>query len=96
VGRGYFDFVSYPEKERMVFRTVCNYTADPYCYFCGGTHAMLWRHSSVHKLDKVWSRRPFDDVDCLLTTPKLKSYCVNIGVGSFSHPKGEESNIPHN
>lgn len=89
-----FRFVHTPEL--VVFRTICNYTADPNCYFCGGTYAMLWRHSSVHKLKKVWSRRPFEDVDCALTTPELKSYCVNIGVGSFFHPKGEKSNIPHN
>ena len=89
--KGWFDFVD--TDEPIVFRTVCNYTADPDCYFCGGGHAMLWRNSSLHKLEKIWSSRPYDDGDCRLTTTELKSYCVNIGVGSFVRPEfGTEQN----
>lgn len=74
-------------KTQKVFRTVCDYDVEPECKFCGGTYAMMWRGSSVHKLEKVWSQRPFDDVDCRLTTDELKSYCVNIGIGSLVSAK---------
>jgi hypothetical protein len=70
------------------------------CWFCGGTHAMVWRGSRVQKLRKVWSRKPYDDIDCSLTDQKnLKSYCINFRNGREVIPtqiKGEITNIPQN
>lgn len=57
------------------------------CKFCGGTHAMLWRSdndgASLAKLREVFSRKPYNDIDCRLTDPILKSYCIDVGVGEF-------------
>jgi len=85
--------------DHKVFRTVhqreCIPTEDSPCWFCGGTHAMMWREESVAKLDEVWSQKPYDAVDCRLTTKKLKSYCVNLGVGALENNlEGENSDIP--
>lgn len=77
-----FSFVDYPRNlpVNAVFRTAhtrqCNLTQER-CWFCGGTHAMLWKQSSLGKLRSVWSEEPFDDTDCRLTSEKIKSYCVN-------------------
>merc|ERR1711862_1018850 len=63
------------------------------CWYCGGTHAVMWRSDSVQKLRDVWSERPYDDIDCRLTHKSLKSYCINIGVGHFHKPKNEKSDV---
>jgi hypothetical protein len=35
-----------------------------------------------HKLKKMWSVTPFDDVDCRIEKwPSVKSFCVNVGWG---------------
>ncbi|KAL7565638.1 hypothetical protein ACA910_018997 [Epithemia clementina (nom. ined.)] len=45
--------------------------------FCGGTHAMVWRESSLAKLHRAWSRRPYEDIDCALSRePGLRSYII--------------------
>ena len=83
-----------------VFRTAhhgpCNNTVNSTCEFYGGAYAMLWRGSSVQKLEKVWSQRPFEDIDGRLTTDQLNSYCVNFrgGIGKMSYPEGERTDIP--
>ena len=78
-----------------VFRTYQNSTRKGGSgWFCGGTHAMLWREESVFKLERLWSQEPFDAIDCRLTTESLKSYCVNIGVGSLQTVDVESSDIP--
>jgi hypothetical protein len=66
------------------------------CWFCGGTHATLWRESSVPKLREIWSELPYKDIDCRLTTDKITSYIVRMDPGEgYSHkPEGEESDIP--
>lgn len=47
---------------------------------------MLWRGGeTLLKLRKVWSHRPFDDVDCRLKTPAIKSYCVDAHVVTRKH-----------
>ncbi|KAL7555346.1 hypothetical protein ACA910_003210 [Epithemia clementina (nom. ined.)] len=34
---------------------------------CGGTHAMVWRASSLSKLYHIWNRRPYQHIDCRLS-----------------------------
>ena len=65
-------------------------------WFCGGTHAMLWRDKSVSKLEQLWSKLPYDDIDCRLTTidATFNSYCVNIGIGYTQRVRGERTDIP--
>lgn len=68
------------------------------CWFCGGTHAHLWRGSGADRLGKVWSRIPYNDADCVLTTPEIISYCVRFRgreIGRFMHDElpGEVSDI---
>ncbi|KAL7575284.1 hypothetical protein ACA910_001809 [Epithemia clementina (nom. ined.)] len=44
-------------------------------YVCGGVFAMVWRESSLHKLHRAWSRRPYQDTDCALADEHgLQSY----------------------
>ncbi|KAL7575272.1 hypothetical protein ACA910_001797 [Epithemia clementina (nom. ined.)] len=44
---------------------------------CSGTYAMVWRESSLTKLHRAWSRRPYNAVDCRLATePDLQSYLI--------------------
>ena len=65
-------------------------------WFCGGTHAMLWREESLSKLETIWSRLPYEDIDCKLTTtePQFNSYCVNLGTGVIKEVEGESTDIP--
>lgn len=49
---------------------------------------------SVQKLHQVWSRKPYNTVDCALSDPSLKSYCINIGIGEFHKPLQEMTDIP--
>ncbi len=46
------------------------------CNFWGGTHAMLWRGTSIPKLKEIWSQKPHDDIDGRLTSNEINSYCV--------------------
>ena len=86
-----FDVLS-PGK---VYRTYANVTSrNRPGWYCGGTHAMLWREESISKLEQLWSREPFDDIDCRLTTESLNSYCVNIGIGGLEKLTVERSDIP--
>ena len=83
-------------------QTLCTPKEKNVCYYCGGTHAVLWngRKSSMGKLRQVWSQQPYDDIDCRLsnTTHDIKSYCINVGIGEFYHPFNENgseaSSIP--
>jgi len=50
-------------------------------FYCGGTHAMLWRRDAIPKLRAVWGVLPADAIDCRLATDELRSYCVQ-GPGS--------------
>jgi hypothetical protein len=80
----------------------CNGTEKSTCRFefCAGAHAMVWRGSRVQNLREVWSRKPYDDIDCRLTDQNnLRSYCINFrGRGEVIHKqiKGEITNIPKN
>ena len=58
-----------------VFRTM--HETKETGWFCGGAYSMLIRPSSIQILNQIWSEKPYDDLDCRLTTPKIKSYCVN-------------------
>jgi hypothetical protein len=68
--------------------------------WCGGFCAMIWRDSSVHKLCELWSEKPYADIDCRLTTRKIKSYCVNNVAGIEALPVfetkvlGNQSSLP--
>ena len=53
------------------------------CNFWGGTHAMLWRDKSVHKLKKIWQQKPYDDIDGRLTSNEINSYCVQKNIAQL-------------
>jgi hypothetical protein len=64
------------------------------CFYCGGTHSMLFRGTSVHKLKEMWSTTPYQDVDCMIAKwPALKSYCVQIGLGHLYKIDSELTSI---
>lgn len=81
----------------VVFRANhVNKCQESSCTFCGGTHAQLWRDSSLDRLKDVWSSRPFNDVDCRLVWKKeFIGYCVNMKLGQLVRLQGEESDITH-
>jgi hypothetical protein len=65
------------------------------CSLCGGTHMMLFKGSSVHKLKEMWSATPYDEVDCRIEKwPSVNSYCVNVGLGRRYRIDSERSDIP--
>jgi len=74
-----------------------NPEAEQNCLFCGSTHAMLWRHpgsDAVQKLERLWSRQPYDDIDCrLVVSPDVVGYCVNMNLGRNEPPSDEWSDI---
>src|SRR3569623_564852 len=74
----------------------CNW-AEEQCIYCGGTFAMLWRGSSVHKLRKIWAELPYDDIDCRLDSEEINIYCVQTGwkFGGHKPPASEDSDIPN-
>lgn len=64
---------------------------------------MLWRgpdvddlpgFSSLEKLRQVWRVKPYDDIDCRLTTLQLKSYCVQADAVTFNVNLSLTSDIP--
>ena len=71
---------------------------------CQGTHVQIWRESSLHKLHRLWSRRPYEDIDCALSTadPPFRSYVVGRAGDRFSikhlgyvhSPFNESTDIP--
>ena len=64
----------------------CNWTSGK-CWYCGGSHVMLWKGTSVRKLRQIWGDASmFMDVDCqLVHAPTVTSYCVQgLDVGRFS------------
>lgn len=96
--------LTFPWLNKYTFRTThaqtltfpCrDYAVDDDCWFCGGTHAMLWQGHGVEKLRHGWSHQPYDDIDCVLYTlnSTIKSYCAMLGVGEFHRLKGEETDI---
>jgi hypothetical protein len=95
--------LTFPWLNEYTFRTTdaqtshpCStYTTEDHCWFCGGTHVMLWQGHAVQKLRRAWSQQPFDDIDCVLFTQhlRIKSYCAMLGVGEFHRLKGEETDI---
>jgi GR25 family glycosyltransferase involved in LPS biosynthesis len=46
------------------------------CYFCGGTHAVLFSYEKVQRLIDLWTGQdgPLYPMDCMMTRPDLKSY----------------------
>jgi len=63
------------------------------CWFCGGTHNMVYRHSSLKSLHKVWKDQK-EGIDCALTSDEIKSYCVNgLDIGDFMEKQWETSSI---
>jgi len=92
-----FDYILNTPSVR-IFSTIhkrpCNERVET-CQFYGGTYAMLWRDTSLRKLDTIWSEEPFDDIDGRLTNEgELKSYCVNMEFGHHITLTGEETDIP--
>ena len=64
---------TFPYVTPSIFKTEPVYW--PVRYY-GGTHAVLWRSDSIDKIRKLWSVQPYDDIDGLLTTSAVNSYCV--------------------
>lgn len=58
-------------------------------WFCGGTHATLWRSDRLHILRKIWEfpRKPYAAIDCLLSDDNIVSYCVQADVGDLANEK---------
>jgi hypothetical protein len=97
------------DMEPVTFRTINRFVIDTSkilsckknpnhknqnCYFCGGTHSMLFRGTSVHKLKEMWSTTPYQDVDCMIAeSPSVKSYCVKIGLGHLYQIASELTSI---
>ena len=63
---------------------------------CCGTHAQIWRESSLYKLHRLWSRRPYQDIDCALSMdPTIKSYIIGRLKHGRSNFLGELQMPPH-
>lgn len=54
----------------------CNATATRQCWFCGGTHAMLWKAQALPKLRALWSKKPYVAIDCRLVTDAVVGYML--------------------
>ena len=52
-------------------------------WYCGGTHATLWRSDRLHILRKIWEhpKKPKAGIDCLLADDNVRSYCVQADIG---------------
>ena len=83
-----FSFQLAPVHPRMC-------TNNTNCWFCGGTHVVMWKGGkSLEKLRRLWSTPPLDGIDCMLTDPSIKTYCIQIGVGEYHFPVLEPTDIP--
>jgi len=82
-------------KQGTIFQTkpICDKITK--CWYCGGTHAVLWRSDKLHKLRKLWMLTPVDDIDCMLNTNKLKAYCVQGSVVSKNDYKRFSTTMIH-
>ena len=58
-------------------------------WYCGGTHATLWRSDRLHILRKIWEfpKRPNAAIDCLLSDDNIVSYCVQANIGDLENKK---------
>ena len=56
------------------------------CWYCGGSHVMLWKGTSVKKLRDLWGGDGYMDADCqLVHAPNVNSYCIQgFDVGKFT------------
>jgi hypothetical protein len=92
--RGHLDWVNEYVANTSHYRKASSCEWD--CDFCGGTHSMLWRGSSVHKLRDMWSSMPYEDADCAITQwgdRGIRSYCINMGLGDLYYIDSELSDI---
>jgi len=57
-------------------------TGRPECQFCGGTHAVLVSYEKIDKMMQLWSgvKGPLFALDCMLTRPDFKNYCLQWGL----------------
>lgn len=57
-------------------------TGRPECQFCGGTHAVLVSYNKIDKVMALWSgmKGPLFPLDCMLTRPDMKNYCLQWGL----------------
>jgi len=57
-------------------------TGRPECQFCGGTHAVLVAYEKIDRMMALWSgmKGPLFALDCMLTRPDYKNYCVQWGL----------------
>jgi hypothetical protein len=80
-----------------IFRTAHLYPerCKPTCsWYCGGAVAVLWRSDRMAKVIDIWSKQPYSDHDCRLTTSDLVSYCVQGVPGHFL--RKTKTSIPKN
>lgn len=49
------------------------------CWFCGGTHALVYNMSARHRIKHYLIRSPFDDIDCRMSRNPWgeRNYCYN-------------------
>jgi len=52
------------------------------CQFCGGTHAVMVSYEKIERMMALWSgmKGPLFPLDCMLTRPDYKNYCVQWGL----------------
>jgi len=59
---------------------------DGRCWFCGGTHILVYRHTKLKRVRQNWINQSnkAKGIDCKLNYPAIKSYCINgLGNGQF-------------
>ena len=93
-----FEHFNFSFKVNPINETSCKEKGVQKCWFCGGTHIVMWGEKAVNKLRKIWGTQPHNGIDCLLGAPQfaelsLKTYCINVGVGEFHTPLSEKSDI---
>lgn len=76
-------------------RSECNITrSNKRCWFCGGTHALVYNTSARHRIQEHVSRLPFDDIDCRMSEGSWgeHNYCYNAKL--FARSPQFASDIP--
>lgn len=75
----------WPDIYRTAHMRPCN-SSKEVCWFCGGTNAVVLREGKhLAKIKWLWNRKPYDDIDCRLTSHKVHSYCIDADVVKINH-----------
>jgi hypothetical protein len=76
--------MSYAEQEK-----------NEYHWYCGGTHAVIYRKKALKTLKKIYSSKPYIDMDCALNTNKINSYCFNDNIVKLDMKQAMTSDKVH-